>query len=160
MTPALQNGRSVAVIEDDPLNLELIQTVLEGGGYRVLTASDAPSGIALVRRELPAIVLMDVQLPEMDGLEATRVLRADARTAAIPVVAVTAHVKKDDEARCLEAGCVLHVPKPVDTRRLIEMVAGVIAATARKEADTPVVQKPNTKKPIQARTPKVVPHEG
>jgi two-component system cell cycle response regulator DivK len=132
---------SVVVIEDDALNLELMQTVLEGGGYRVLGASDAPTGIALVRREHPAIVLMDVQLPEMDGLEATRILRADAATANIPVVAVTAHVKKDDEARCLEAGCVLHVSKPVDTRRLVEIVAGVIARSSAASAPPPLKRK-------------------
>jgi len=138
-----RSSRTVLVVEDDVLNLELMQTVLEGGGYRVVTASDAPSGIALARRELPAIILMDVQLPEMDGLEATRVLRGDAKTAAIPIVAVTAHVKKDDEARCLEAGCVLHVPKPVDTRRLVAIVAQVIeTAAAASPATVPAVATP------------------
>jgi CheY-like chemotaxis protein len=155
MKPASQNRRSVVVIEDDPLNLELMQTVLEGGGYRVLTACDARSGIALVRQELPAAILMDVQLPEMDGLEATRVLRADVTTAAIPVVAVTAHVKKDDEARCLEAGCVLHVPKPVDTRRLIEIVAGVIATATGETPEIPsvtkITKKPTTGTPREGR---------
>jgi CheY-like chemotaxis protein len=68
---------------------------------------------------------MDIQLPEMDGLDATRALRADSATAGIPVIAVTAHVKKDDEERCLAAGCVLHVPKPIDTRELPRIVQRV-----------------------------------
>jgi two-component system cell cycle response regulator DivK len=73
---------------------------------------------------------MDIQLPEMDGLEATRALHAAAATAHVPVIAVTAHVKKEDEERSREAGCVRHLPKPVDTRALPGIVTQVIAAAA------------------------------
>lgn len=117
----------VVIVEDNALNLELMQTVLAGAGFEVHGAADARAGLALTRRVHPDVVLMDVQLPEMDGLEATRALRADPATAAIPVIAVTAHVKKDDEDRCLAAGCVLHVAKPIDTRefpRLVQRVVG------------------------------------
>jgi CheY-like chemotaxis protein len=118
--------QKVLVVEDNPLNLELLEAVLASAGFEVLTAVDARTGIERARTSHPDVVLMDVQLPEMDGLEATRSLRADPLTADIPVVAVTAHVKKDDEERCLAAGCVLHVPKPVDTRALPDLVARVI----------------------------------
>ena len=121
----------VLVIEDDALNRELLQTVLEGAGFEVLEAVDAREGLERARAARPDIVLMDVQLPEMDGLTATRKLHEDSETAHIPVIAVTAHVKKDDEQRCLEAGCSLHVPKPIDTRTLPGLVSRIIAESAR-----------------------------
>lgn len=126
------NGRKVLVVEDNSLNRELLQAVLEAAGYTVLTAENAISGIEVAKRELPQVVLMDVQLPELDGLEATRLLLADAATAGIPVIAVTAHVKKEDEERSVAAGCVLHIPKPVDTRALPDIVARVIDEAAMK----------------------------
>lgn len=122
--------RTVLLVEDDPLNLELLQAVLEGRGFVVLTASDAPAGLEIARREHPDCVLMDVQLPDMDGLEAARRLRADPETAHIPIIAVTAHVKKEDEQRCLSAGCALHIPKPVDTRTLPDALTRVIEAAS------------------------------
>ena len=124
----------VLLVEDDELNLELLQTVLEGAAFAVLPASAAPAGIELARREQPDAILMDVQMPEMDGLEATRALRADPTTCRIPVIAVTAHVKPEDRARCLQAGCALYLPKPVDTRALPEQVEQVIVAAGGRPA--------------------------
>jgi two-component system cell cycle response regulator DivK len=120
----------VLVVEDNPLNLELLQTVLGAAGFEVHSAADARAGLALAHRLRPDVVLMDVQLPEMDGLEATRALRADPVTAAIPVIAITAHVKKDDEERCLAAGCVRHVAKPIDTRALPQLVQQVVGGAS------------------------------
>ncbi|HZL86256.1 MAG TPA: response regulator [Candidatus Krumholzibacteria bacterium] len=122
-----KRGR-VLLIEDDDLNMELVQIVLEGAGYEVLCASTAATGIDIARRERPDAILMDVQMAEMDGLEAAQCLRADPATATIPIVAVTAHVKKEDQRRCLEAGCALHLSKPVDTRALPEIVERIIHA--------------------------------
>jgi two-component system cell cycle response regulator DivK len=121
-------ARTLLVVEDDPLNLELLATVLEAAGFTVHTAADARAGLALAARVRPDAVLMDIQLPEMDGLEATRALHATAATAHVPVIAVSAHVKKEDEERSREAGCIRHIPKPVDTRALPGIVAQVIAA--------------------------------
>jgi CheY-like chemotaxis protein len=118
--------RTILVIEDDPLNRELFEAVLDAAGYVVITTGDARTGIEVAKLRHPDAVLMDIQLPEMDGLEATRILHATSDTAAIPVIAVTAHAKKEDEEHCLAAGCVLHLPKPVDTRALPGIVAGVI----------------------------------
>ncbi len=126
--------RTVLVVEDDPLNTELFEAVLTAAGYLVLTATDARSGIDTAKLRQPDIVLMDVQLPELDGLEATRILRTDPETAAIPVIAVTAHAKKEDEDHCLMAGCALHLPKPVDTRALPSIVARVIDEAASRRA--------------------------
>jgi CheY-like chemotaxis protein len=119
----------VLIVEDNALNLELMQTVLAAAGFEVHGAADARAGLAMARRVRPDVVLMDVQLPEMDGLEATRALRADPSTAAIPVIAVTAHVKKDDEERCLAAGCAMHVSKPIDTRALPRLVQRIVGST-------------------------------
>ena len=116
----------VLVVEDNELNLELLQAVLVAAGFEVHTAADAHTALAIAHRVLPDVVLMDVQLPEMDGLAATRALHADPATAAIPVIAITAHVKKDDEERCLAAGCVAHVAKPIDTRALPLLVQQVV----------------------------------
>jgi len=122
----------VVLVEDDELNLELLQTVLEAAGIAALPATDARTGIELARREQPDAILMDVQMPGMDGLQATRALRAEPATSRIPVIAVTAHVKPEDRARCLEAGCILYLPKPVDTRALPVQVEGVIRAAAER----------------------------
>ncbi|HZM15873.1 MAG TPA: response regulator [Candidatus Krumholzibacteria bacterium] len=128
-----KRGR-VLLIEDDELNLELVQIVLEGAGFEVLSAPAAAAGIDIARKAAPDVILMDVQMPDMDGLDATRILRADPDTARIPIIAVTAHVKKEDQMRCLEAGCTLHLSKPVDTRTLPEIVERVIGATAEHVA--------------------------
>ena len=78
----------ILLIEDDELNLELVQTVLEGEGFRVLAANSAPQGIEIARQKRPDAILMDLQMPELDGLEATRILRGDPDTAGIPIIAV------------------------------------------------------------------------
>jgi CheY-like chemotaxis protein len=120
----------VLLVEDDELNLELVLAVLDGGRFEVLSAHDAPTGINLAQREQPDVILMDVQMPEMDGLQATRILQTDPTTAHIPIIAVTAHVKQDDEERCLDAGCAMHLPKPLDTRALPDLVTRVVESAA------------------------------
>ena len=118
----------ILIVEDDALNLELLQAVLEGAGFDVLGAPDAPTGLDAARRLLPDALIMDLQLPGVDGLEAARALQADSATAGIPLIAVTAHVKRDDEERCLEAGFARHIAKPVDTRRFPQELRDIIAA--------------------------------
>lgn len=119
----------VLIVEDDVLNLELLQAVLESAGFDVLGVPDAPAGLDAARRLQPDVILMDLQLPGMDGLAAARALHSEPRTAGIPLVAVTAHVKADDEARCLEAGFTRHIAKPVDTRSLPSVLQAIIAAS-------------------------------
>jgi len=121
-------GIRVLIVDDDIVNLELLQAVLDGEGFDVSAVSDASSALKIALAEQPHIILMDVQLPEMDGLEATRMLKADERTAQIPVVAVTAHVRPDDQERCKEVGCVLHVSKPIDTRKLPDLIYAVLSS--------------------------------
>lgn len=108
----------ILVVEDNMLNMELAVDVLGAAGYTVLQAENAERGIALARAEKPALILMDVRLPGMDGLSATGILRAEPETREIPVVALTAHAMKGDEEKALAAGCKGYITKPIDTRAL------------------------------------------
>lgn len=119
-------GARVLVIEDNAENLELTVLMLEKGGYAVLTAGNAEQGIDMALREFPDLILMDIQLPGMDGLAATRELKADPRTCAIPVVALTALAMKGDEARIRSAGCDGYLSKPLHYQRLWATVAGLL----------------------------------
>lgn len=117
-------GKKVLVIEDNETNLELATALLEAAGYSVLGASTAEEGIKIARNESPNLILMDISLPGMDGLTATRMLREDEKTHHIPVVALTAHAMRGDESKALSAGCVGYVAKPIDTRGFAHTVAG------------------------------------
>lgn len=114
---------TVLVIEDNAANMTLVAFVLESAGHAVISATDAETGLSLARDQRPDLVLMDIQLPGMDGLEATRQLKADTRTAAIPVIAVTALVMKGDEDRILGAGCNGYLAKPIRYAALLAVVA-------------------------------------
>jgi two-component system cell cycle response regulator DivK len=113
----------VLVVDDNPTNLKLIAYLLQAKGYEVHTATDAEHALEQVTNVRPALILMDLQLPGMDGLELTRRLKADPATKDIVVIAVTAYAMKGDEERAREAGCDGYVPKPVDTRALPRIVA-------------------------------------
>jgi CheY-like chemotaxis protein len=117
---------TILVVEDNPLNLKLVRDVLGHAGYRVLAAGDAEHGITLARAERPDLVLMDVQLPGIDGIEALARLRADARTAGIRVVALTALAMKDDRERCLRAGFDGYLEKPVSVPALPGQIEALI----------------------------------
>ena len=118
--------RTVLVVEDNPLNLKLLRDVLGHAGYRVLEAGDAERGIEIARLERPHLVLMDVQLPGIDGVEALGRLRADDATAGIPVVALTALAMKDDRERFLAAGFDGYLEKPVSVPALPDQVEALI----------------------------------
>ncbi len=113
----------VLVVDDNPTNLKLIAYLLQAKGYDVHTASDAEAALDLVATAQPALILMDLQLPGMDGLELTRRLKSDPATKHIVVIAVTAYAMKGDEERARAAGCDGYVPKPIDTRALPQIVA-------------------------------------
>ena len=116
----------ILVVEDNPLNMELTADILGAAGYTVLRAENAERGIALAREESPALILMDISLPGMDGLSAVEILREETETRTIPVVALTAHAMKGDEEKALVAGCDGYITKPIDTRALPGEVAGFI----------------------------------
>jgi len=116
----------ILIVEDNERNLKLVRDVLQYAGYDVLAARSGEQGVALARERLPDLVLMDLQLPEMDGAEALRRLRADPLTRAIPVVAVTAFAMKDDRERALDAGFDSYIEKPISVRALPDQVRGFL----------------------------------
>ena len=107
---------SILVIDDSPDNVELIRILLECEGFRVQAAGDACEALEILRTFRPGLILMDVQLPGMDGLELTRLLRRTPELRDIPILALTAYAMKGDEDKALEAGCDGYTPKPIDTR--------------------------------------------
>jgi two-component system, cell cycle response regulator DivK len=119
-------GHQILVVEDNERNLKLVRDVLQFAGYEVLSARSGEQGVALARERVPDLVLMDLQLPAMDGTEALRLLRADPLTRAIPVVAVTAFAMKDDRERALDAGFDSYLEKPINVRAFPELVRGFL----------------------------------
>ena len=110
----------VLVVEDNPVNLELVAALLESEGCGVIVAETANAGLRLAAAERPDLILMDIQLPGMSGHDATRRLKADPATAGIPVVALTAHAMRGEEARAREAGFDAFLTKPIDTQAFRE----------------------------------------
>jgi two-component system, cell cycle response regulator DivK len=115
-------GERVLVVEDNEKNMKLFREVLVASGYRTLEATTAGEAIDMASEQTPDLVLMDIQLPDLDGVEALRRLRADARTATIPVVALTAQAMQGDRERFLASGFDGYVSKPVNVRDLIATV--------------------------------------
>ncbi len=119
----------ILVVEDNATNMTLAVFLLQSAGHTVLSATDAEAGLTLARAERPDLILMDIQLPGMDGLEATAQLKRDEATRAIPVIALTALAMKGDEERIRAAGCDGYIAKPM---RYQEFLATVAAATWQK----------------------------
>jgi two-component system cell cycle response regulator DivK len=119
---------TVLIVEDNPTNLTLAKFLLESAGHKVLSATDAETGLTLARAERPNLILMDIQLPGMDGLEATAQLKRDDATRNIPVIALTALAMKGDEGRIRAAGCDAYIAKPM---RYQEFLAAVAVQLAR-----------------------------
>ena len=126
----------ILVVDDNPLNLKLTRVLLAGEGYEVHTAADAEEAFSELARCRPRLILMDLQLPGVDGLELTRRLKGDPALSAIPVVALTAYAMKGDALKAQQAGCDGYITKPVDTRTLPAVVREYIdaAAPAREPA--------------------------
>lgn len=123
-------GEKVLVVEDNETNMELATALLEAAGYVVLSAVTAEEGIKIAKDHSPHLILMDISLPGMDGLTATGILKEDAATGHIPVIALTAHAMRGDETKALSAGCSGYVSKPIDTRAFAQTVAGYIHGRA------------------------------
>jgi len=122
----------VLVVEDNEANMELATDLLEVAGFEVLQAPTAEIGIKLARSQIPDLIVMDVGLPGMDGLEATTVLKADATTQAIPVLATTSHAMRGDQEKALAAGCDGYITKPIDTRTFADTVRRLLPAVPKE----------------------------
>lgn len=120
----------ILLVEDNEMNRDMLSRRLSRRGHEVVAANDGASALAMVRSQEPDVVLMDMSLPVMDGWEATRRMKADGATAAIPVIALTAHAMADDRERALAAGCDDFDTKPVDIERLIAKIDAVLARSA------------------------------
>src|SRR6185369_16571862 len=117
----------VLVVEDNAANMTLAIFLLQSAGHAVLSATDAEAGLTLARDEQPDLILMDIQLPGMDGLEATRLLKRDDATRGIPVIALTALAMKGDEARIRAAGCDGYIAKPLAYKEFLAIVSDRLA---------------------------------
>ena len=117
----------ILVVEDNGDNMFLTVMLLESAGHTVLSATDAEAGLTMARAELPDLILMDIQLPGMDGLEATGLLKQDAATRVVPVIALTALAMKGDEERIRAAGCDGYIAKPIGIKDFLATVAAQLA---------------------------------
>jgi CheY-like chemotaxis protein len=132
MSGATSSGRdAILIIDDNRINMELVTVVLRAEGYAILQAADAETGIALARDEQPALILMDLSLPGMDGLAATGLLQGEEATKQIPIVALTGHATPEDEVKALAAGCAGYIAKPIDTRTFPELIQQFIRMSRR-----------------------------
>ena len=121
----------ILIVEDNAANMKLAIFLLESAGHTVLTATDAEAGLTLARDQQPNLILMDIQLPGMDGLEATALLKQDAATRAIPVIALTALAMKGDEERIRAAGCDGYIAKPLAYKDFLAIIASHLATPPR-----------------------------
>ena len=118
---------SILIVDDNLINLKLIRTVLSLEGYSVISAMDGEEALAVLSTCRPKLILMDMQLPGIDGLELTRRIKADPALKDITIIAVTAYAMKGDEEKVRAAGCDGYVTKPINTRTLPKMVATLLS---------------------------------
>jgi len=125
----------ILLVEDHEELWDFLSRRLKRRGFEVVLAHDGQEGVDKARSERPDVILLDMNLPVMDGWTAARTLRADEATAKIPIIALTAHAMSGDRAKTLEAGCDDYHPKPVDFSRLLSQIDGVLLAEDDREAD-------------------------
>jgi CheY-like chemotaxis protein len=125
-------GEPILVVDDNPANLKLARALLRGEGYEVRTAGDAEEALATLATFRPRLILMDIQMPGMDGFELTRRLKSQPEFQDVVIVALTAYAMKGDEERAFAAGCDGYIAKPIDTRTLPGVLAGHIASKGSK----------------------------
>jgi len=125
----------ILIVEDNQENRDALSRRLERRGYSVIIATDGRAGVTMAQEEQPDLILMDLNLPDVDGWEATRMLKADEQTTAIPIIALTAHAVTGDEQRALQAGCNDYHSKPVEFARLLGQIEALLGTTqVTKEA--------------------------
>jgi CheY-like chemotaxis protein len=118
----------ILLVEDNEMNRDMLSRRLQRRGHDVLVAGDGADGVAKARAEIPGLILMDMSLPVLDGWEATRQIKADPATSAIPIIALTAHAMSEDRERAISAGCDDYDTKPVEFPRLIGKIDALLGA--------------------------------
>jgi CheY-like chemotaxis protein len=126
-------GQNILLVEDNEVNRRLAGFLLRSQGYQVREATSALAALEILDKERPDLIVMDIQLPGMDGLEATRKLKEQSATADIPVIAVTSYAMKGDREKALAAGCVGYVTKPIDKNTFIQEVATHLGNKSKSE---------------------------
>ena len=119
-------GENILIVEDNPLNLELITDILEANGYVITTAINGAGALKLVDVETPDLILMDIQLPGLDGLTVTGMIKEKPGFDKVPIIALTAHAMRGDEEKAREAGCDGYISKPIDTRSITNTIRGYL----------------------------------
>lgn len=125
-------GERILLVEDNPMNRRVVQFILKSQGYIVLEAKHGLEALELVKVHLPDLILMDLQLPGMDGFTTTRIIKEDATTKDIPVVALTAYAMRGDAERAVEAGCDGYITKPIDADEFPKLVASYLKRKGRE----------------------------
>ena len=129
-----ESGKTVLLVEDNEDNRTVYRTILEHFGYGVIEARNGEDGVRMAREGNPALILMDISIPLIDGWEATRMLKSDPATAEIPIIALTAHALATDRAKAEEVGCDGYLAKPCEPRRVVSEVERFLGADGVKPA--------------------------
>lgn len=122
----------ILVMEDDELSLRLYHTIFQAKGFRVISARDGVTGVAMAKHNLPDLVVMDIEMPKMDGLTAIRVLKEDSATSGIPVVIVSSYAMQEDREKGFRWGCDSYLTKPIDYREFLSVVNGLLHGSVAK----------------------------
>ena len=122
----------VLIVEDNPMNMRLIEMILKSDDYVLLKATDGEEALAIAAIDHPDLILMDIRLPKVNGLEVAKRLKKNPALSHTTIIALTAHAMKGDEEKAIEAGCDSYVSKPIDTRQLPRLVASMLSPGPRK----------------------------
>jgi len=122
------SGKTILHVEDNEFNLKIVRQLLSRTSYRLIEAMNGEEGVATAQHELPDLILMDIQLPKLSGLDATRQLRADPRTADIPIIVITSFALSGDSEKAKEAGASAYVTKPYSPRQMLELIRKFLPA--------------------------------
>ena len=126
----------ILIVEDDPLNMRLMEMTLEAKNYNLLKATDGEEALDMATREQPDLIIMDIQLPKLNGLEVTRKLRDTLALSHIPIIAITAYAMKGDKEEAIKAGCDVYLTKPINTRQLPVMIAEMLLQQQKTNSST------------------------
>ncbi len=129
-------NEKILIVEDNPRNMRLLEMTLKARGYSLLKATDGEKALDMAMRQHPDLIIMDIQLPKIDGLEVTRKLREIPAFSHTPIIAITAYAMKGDEERAIDAGCDAYLPKPINTRQLPGMIAEMLLQRQQTTSST------------------------
>ena len=115
-------GKTILIVEDEPRNMKLLRDLLQRFGYETIEAFDGEQGVKLSGEKMPNLILMDIMMPKMDGLEATRIIKANTKTKHIPIIALTSYAMKGDREKAIEAGCDGYIAKPIDIKEVLKTI--------------------------------------